>query len=178
MTADRPGDRDDAEDRDLTPLERLVALLETIAEMDERGERRRDGHTRIGDASVDFSIGIGTLDDAIDAAGDRDRRDPRDRRRGADGDRRHTDDAAEPERAAHVDVRETAEGATVVADLPNVDESDVTATVDDEAGELQIDVRGTEAGRVPLSGDGLTITEASFNNHILEVELERTDSDS
>lgn len=163
----------DRDDRDEGALDRLLRLLEMLAEMDENGERRRDGRTDVGNASVDFSVNIGSVDDLADAYSGRDRRP-----RADDGrDRRSESDDGSPREEPHVDVRETETGATVVADLPAVDEDDVDVTVDDEAAELRIVVDGETLGTVPLAGDELTITEATVTNRILEVHLERSDPD-
>lgn len=161
------GDRDD---RKGGALGRLLRLLETLAEMEEDGERRRDGRTNVGGTSVDFSVNIGSVDDLADAFGGRGGRPDR----GRGGDR---DEAVDEPLDTHVDVRETETGVVVVADLPTVDEDDVDATVDDEAGELRITLGGETLGSVPLRGEELTVTDATVRNRILEVRLERSDHD-
>lgn len=162
----------DRDDGDRGALDHLLALLETLAEMDEQGERRRDGRADVGRTSFDFSVGIGNLDDFADEFGGRDRP--------TDDDRRGRHSAGEDGNAdeAHVDVRETETGVTVVADLPAVDADDVGVTVDDDAGKLRIVVGGETFGTAPLSGDELTITDATVRNRILEVHLERSEPET
>lgn len=170
---DANSDRDDDRVDDDGPLGSLLELLEMLAEMEERGERRRDGRLDIGGTSVDFSVGIGTLDDLADRGG-RGPRDSGDRSSG--GGERDGDAAADD--GAHVDVRRTEAGATVVADLPDVDAGAVDVAVDEGADRLRILVDGEPVGTAPLSGEELSVTDATVRNEVLEVRLERVDHDT
>lgn len=180
MSRDRdPGRGDDGGDDG--PLGSLLELLELLAEMEERGERRRDGRMDVGGKSVDFSVGIGTLDDLADRRGRTPRgpggRSPAERDSGGERDDDSSSDELD-DGDVYVDVRRTESGPMVVADLPDVDEGQVDVTVDEDAGRLHVLVDGSSVGSVPLSGEELTVADATVRNRVLEVRLEEVDHDT
>jgi HSP20 family molecular chaperone IbpA len=60
---------------------------------------------------------------------------------------------------------------TVVADLPGVDQADVTTGIDPSRSELVVATGGRAVGRVSLPWDPVEVVETSFNNGILQVRL-------
>lgn len=84
---------------------------------------------------------------------------------------------AEPEDAAgaaetdkyHVRTHESDDELTVVADLPGVDEEDLSVGLTDGEDILVIAVDGTPVDRVTLPWDPVAITKVWFNNGVLEV---------
>lgn len=78
----------------------------------------------------------------------------------------------------HVDVHTTEDTVRVVADIPGVEQEDLTLQCDGDnltIGASTERRQFEERISLPVSVDEQTAT-ASFNNGILEVELERTDS--
>ena len=132
----------------------LTDLFESIAEMDERGERRRTGtgttHSKNKRFDYGFTVGIGPQ---------------------ADDERAGTDEPSPDgtERAAVV--HETDEGVVVTLDLPDVHPTDLSAGVDASARALVVGEDGTVIERVALPRGDLEVAGASFNNGVLDVRL-------
>lgn len=137
---------------------RLVDLLETLAEMDEKNERTRSGR-HVGDRStVDYSVTVGSADG------------------GAGDDPPEVEGADETDVDWHADVRETGGGVLVVADLPGVAREDVGVAVDD--GALLVVHDGRLLGRTALPARNLTVASATYRNSVLEVHLAPEEEES
>lgn len=159
---DPPTGADDPDGGDDRPTGVVRALLELLAEMDERGERRRTGRWSNERTSVDYSVSIGSLDRAFTQGGDVERTGAR-----AGGERTAGVDDAWVDAVA---VRERDDGLLVVADLPGDREGDVSVDVDESAGSVVVVVDGV-VGRIPLRDGDWTVADVSCNNDVLEVTL-------
>lgn len=155
--ADEPGEGDDR------PTGVVRALLELLAEMDERGERRRTGRWSNERTSVDYSVSIGSLDRALARGGDGEWMD-------SVGDESEQVDGVDDAGVDAVAVREREDGLLVVADLPGDREGDVSVEVDETAGTVVVAVDGV-VGRIPLRDGDWTVADVSCNNDVLEVTL-------
>ncbi|WP_101296550.1 gas vesicle protein GvpH [Halegenticoccus soli] len=132
----------------------LRRVLETLHELDAEGSRveTRRGVARSGGrkAEYGYSIRVGSL------------RDEGERSRPS-----RTDEPPATDRP--VSVREVADGAIVVADLPDVDPETLAAGVDGRR--LTVAADGDTVVRVDLSRAGLVVGEATYNNGVLELRL-------
>lgn len=148
-------------DRESTGFIRAVlsGLVETIADMDERDERRRtETGTAHGDTArfdYGFSVGIGPQTDGRDRA--------------------------EPVAAAETDhtttVQSVDDGCVVTLDLPDVTPRELSAGVDGSARALVVADDGGVIERVALPRGDLEVRGASYNNGVLDVHLRRTPHD-
>ncbi|RJS97105.1 gas vesicle protein GvpH [Halococcus sp. IIIV-5B] len=129
----------------------LSGLFETIADMDERDQRRRSatGSGRSGSTRFDYGldVGIGPGRDESQS------RDPE----------VETDYAAS--------VNPTDEGCIVTLDLPDVDPRDLAAGVDSSGETLVVGTDSVILERVSLPRGDLAVADASFNNGVLDVRL-------
>ena len=134
----------------------LRQLLETIQRLDtagrsvERGEgRRRSGNTAF-EYEYSVNMGLGTAETA---------------------------DSSTPAREpAHpVSVQETLDGASVTVDLPAVDPETLRAGV--RGRRLVVAADDERLARVTLPADEYTVRTATYNNGVLEIRLEDSDSE-
>lgn len=132
------------------------SLLETLADMDaqDRAMRRKNRQARIGRTPVghEFSIDVGTLDSASDSD-------------------KHEPEAEVTNSDYVVSVRYSDDEVVAVADLPDIDPDELSAGIDQETAELAIGKGDTVIKRVSLRHGNLAITDAAFNNGILELRL-------
>ena len=134
----------------------LRTIADILRELDERGqvsgEGRRDG------VSFDYSArtGLGPR------PGGRDDQTPRPRRKRA---------RVSEEIDAHVDARRDGDELVVTADLPGVDEENLSVGFDGGATELVLGVDGSSVGRVPVPWDAVEVADATFNNGVLVVRV-------
>lgn len=151
MTSDK---RDEDAERPGIVRTVLSGLFETIADMDERGQRRRSatGSGRSGTTRFDYGLDIGIGP-------------------GKEADEATHDPAVESDREYAAAVSPTEEGCVVTLDLPDVDPTDLAAGVDSSGGTLVVGAGSTILERVPLPRDDLEVADASFNNGILDVRL-------
>ncbi|HET7324928.1 MAG TPA: gas vesicle protein GvpH [Halococcus sp.] len=136
----------------------LSDVFESIADMDERNQRRRSatGSARRGRSRFDygFSIGIGPQADER-------------------GDANRTPATADTDHSASI--HETNEGAVVTLDVPDIDPRGLSAGVDSSARMLVVAVENEVIERVSLPRGDLEVRDASFNNGILDVYLQESD---
>lgn len=156
MTSD-DRDTDRTENRDTSGFVRTVLsdLFETIADMDDRNQRRRTGtgSARSGTSRFDygFSIGIGP--------------------QAEHGNTRETPPvAADADHAATV--HPTEEGCVVTLDLPDIDPRKLSAGVDTSARTLVVAADDGVIARVELPHGDLDVRDASYNNGILDIRLQ------
>ncbi|MEZ3164923.1 gas vesicle protein GvpH [Halorubrum sp. RMP-47] len=158
-----PGD--DRSEGGTGAIARLVRLLRTLADADTDGTQRRTGHVSTDRTRVDYeysvSVGLDVLDGDDGVFSD-------EGKPTADNVDRATDTT--PSRSVEVrDVSETER--VVIADLPRVSDTEFDVTFDAEAGELTIWRGQTQIRQVPIEHPSMKVTDVSFNNHILRVEL-------
>jgi hypothetical protein len=134
----------------------ISSILELLAEMDERDEREGHGHWSGDRASVDYSISIGSIEDALG---------PRPTRPS-----KSEHDEQEP---GPITPRQFVDETLCAADRPGVRPADVDVDVDREEGAATVVVENEIVGRVPLDDDGWTVDDVSVNNEVLEVWLSR-----
>lgn len=145
---------DDAPD-DERPRGILRAILELLAEMDERDEREGHGHWSGDRTSVDYSVSVGSIDDAFGPLPS------------------EPSESADEREPGPITTREFEDETLVAADLPGVRSEDVAVDVDQEDGAAAISVAGEFVGQVPLDDGGWTVDDVSVNNDVLEVWLSR-----
>lgn len=161
-----PGwDDDETDESDTRPTGILRALLDLLAKMDERGERRRRGRWSGGRTRVDYSVSIGGLGDSpetdpFDSPGFDDR--------GFDD--RDGHGFGDQERHA-LTTRELEDGLLLAADLTDVHPADVSVDLDDASRAVTITVEGDVLGRIPLDDGDWTVVDVSVNNDVLAVKL-------
>lgn len=152
MTSD---DRDEDTERPGIVRTVLSGLFETIADMDERGQRRRSatGSGRSGTTRFDYGldIGIGPGHDS-----------------GANPAR------TEAEADYATTLQPLDDGYVVTLDLPDVDPHELVAGVDAESERLVVADDDRVLERVSLPSGDFEVAEASFNNGILDVRLRAT----
>lgn len=158
MTSDdRDAERNDADGSGFVRTV-LSGLFETIADMDERGQRRRSatGSGRSGNTRFDygFDVGIGPGREADEGT-----RDP------------------EVDADYTTALTRTDEGYVATFDLPDVDPRELAAGVDPSGGTLIVGTDSAVLERVSLPRDDLEVAEASFNNGVLDVRLRPTEAD-
>ncbi|MEA1931498.1 MAG: gas vesicle protein GvpH [Euryarchaeota archaeon] len=134
----------------------LRGLLETIQRLDESGRSVERGKGRRGSGNTAFeyeysvNMGLGEADAADSTAA-----------------------STAPDHP--VSVQETLDGASVTIDLPAVDPETLRAAV---RGRRLVVAAGDERlARVTLPADDYTIRTATYNNGVLEIRLERSDSE-
>jgi HSP20 family molecular chaperone IbpA len=156
MTAD-DSDTDGETNRSGVVRTILSDLFETIADMDERDERRTGtGTAHSGNSRVDYGLSIG-----IGPQADIERE-------------TQTPPAANTDHSAAV--HETDKGCVVTLDLPDIDPRELSAGVDASDGTLLVAVGDGVIERVSLPRSDLEVRDGSFNNGVLDVRLmERTE---
>lgn len=117
--------------------------------------RNRDSSDRF---SVDMDVSIGSLGGDERGGGSRDRR----RRE------RVASDAGE----YLTTVRHEGEAVVLTADLPGVEESDLTVGVTNDGGALVVGADGEELARVPVDDWDKSAVSATYNNYVLEVRVD------
>jgi HSP20 family molecular chaperone IbpA len=133
----------------------LRQLLETIQRLDESGRsvERGQGRRRSGNTAFEYeysvNMGLGEAETADSAA------------------------ATEPNHP--VSVQETLDGASVTVDLPAVDPETLRAGVDGRR--LVVAADDERLARVTLPEDNYTVRTATYNNGVLEIRLEDSDSE-
>jgi HSP20 family molecular chaperone IbpA len=131
----------------------LSDLFETIADMDDRNQRRRTGtgSARSGNSRVDYglSVGIGPQADIEQET--------------------ETPAAADTDHTAAVHSMDN--GCVVTLDLPDIDPRELSAGVDASDGTLLVGVEKGVIERVALPRSDLEVGDASFNNGVLDVRL-------
>lgn len=131
----------------------LRQLLETLQRLDDSGRsvERGRGHRRSGTTSVeyDYSVKIGPADHA------------------------EPGDPAEPDQP--VSVQDTLDGASVTIDLPAVDPEALRAGVRDRR--LVVAEADEQVARVELPEAGYAVRSATYNNGVLEILLEDSNSE-
>ena len=152
--ADRPDGNDDRSNGD-RPRGVLRAILELLSELDDADERSRRSGWTDGRTSVDYSVSVRGLDEALDG--------------GPSG---GTEESGRPETPA-LTTRETDDGLLVVVDLPERRTEQVAAEVDEDERVAVITAGGDDIGRVPLDDGEWTVVDVSVNNDIMEVRLTR-----
>lgn len=130
------------------PTGLVRAILDLLADLDERGERTGRGRWSGERADVDYSVEIGGLDDFSEAS-----------RRDVPG-------------ASTITTRTFDDEVVVVADLPNVRSEDVSARVAPDDG-VTIGIDGYVVERVPLDEEGWSVADVTVNNDVVEVRLTR-----
>lgn len=152
---------DDGSNGDDRPNGVIQAILDLLAEMDERGDRVGRGRWADDRFSVDYSVSIGGLDEAFGPGG-RGPRDPPD-----SGSRKAPDAGGDPA----ITVREFGDEMLIVADLPNVRAEAVDVERDEQT--VVITAEGDVLGRVPIDDEGWEVVDVSFNNDVMEARLTR-----
>lgn len=149
----------------------IRAILNLLAEMDERDERSGRGHWSGDRTSVDYSISVGSLDDAMNLGPPEDRgpawwdEPPEARDRGTGG----TDEWA----PGPITTRTYGDEMLVAADLPDVRAENLDVAVNEDEGTVTIDVDGDRMGEVPIDDGDWSVAEVSVNNDVVEVLLTR-----
>ncbi len=139
-----------------------LSTLANILDALDSGERvDRSGQSSDRSVSYRYSIDTGLdSDDASPAT----RPSPRRRKRRTRGSGRSDD---------HVtNVRRTDEGVVLVADFQGLDEDELTVGLDRDRGNVVVAVEESVVERVPLDVDDFEITDATYNNGVLEVRFE------
>lgn len=136
----------------------LRDLFDTIVEL-ETSEHTTETH-RVGRADIGHGSSIRTVQSALDGESSR----------STDG--RRVDDT---EYATAI--RESDEGIVVTVDLPAVDTERLAAGVDETSATLAIGIDDRVLTRVALPRGDLIVTDAAFNNGILELSLRATEGD-
>lgn len=131
------------------PTGLVRAILDLLADLDERGERTGRGRWSSGRADVDYSVEIGGLDDFSEAS--------------------RLDEPG----ASAITTRTFDDEVLVVADLPNVRSEDVSARVAPDDGAVTIGIDGYVVERVPLDEEGWSVADVTVNNDVVEVRLTR-----
>lgn len=127
----------------------IRALLEMLAEMEERNERTNQGRWSGDRTTVDYSVSISGLGEAPGTGGNDERETPA------------------------ITTRQVDDGMLVAADLPGVREGDVTVEIDRDKRAVTIATHGDVLGRVPLDDGDWTVVDVSVNNDVMEVRLAR-----
>lgn len=168
-----PGDDSPADRRDDSPDDRreggdagsggllgaVRQLVGLLREMEESGERRREGRGGAGRVSYDYSVG--TLEDRLEGRTSRERN------------RSHSRGTTEGDTDRPTNVVETDEGVVVHVDVPEAEGETVKAGVDGQT--LVAGVGNTVLARVPLPRPGLAVEFGRYNNGVLECVLRPTD---
>jgi HSP20 family molecular chaperone IbpA len=179
MTGDEDDTTDDAEDaRDATDTSTdatdeesgglaslLRGLLETIVEADSSGRAIGRGRTGIGRGRIghEFSIGVGTIDDATP--------DP-----GSEALDTGATASDAPDHATSVEYNEAGTEALVAVDVPEVGPEDLSAGVSSRNGDLLIGADDAIVERVSHDLTDAELAAASYHNAVLEIHLkERSD---
>ena len=139
----------------------LRAILNLLVETDEDEESDGRPHWADDRKTVDYSISVGSLDDALalgSAAGD---------------DQQRRSDAADDREHSPISTRAYGDELLLVADLPDVRAEDVTVEVDTEYRTVTITADGTRVGRVPIGRGDWSVARVSVNNDVLDVLLTR-----
>lgn len=155
MTGDDRPDGNDGRPTDDRPKGVLRAILELFSEMNDAGGRTGRGGWTDGRTSVDYSVSVRGLDEALGEhpPGGTER-----------SDRRET---------PAITTRETDGGLLVAVDLPESRTEGVSAEVDEDERVAVITAGGDEVGRVPLDDGEWTVVDVSVNNGVMEVRLTR-----
>jgi HSP20 family molecular chaperone IbpA len=167
MPADSGDDEsDDAPDGSI-PLgdvfETLSELLDRLDDVDlEAGERRSGSRERDG-VSFDYSVNIGSINPAGESRRNRRQRDWNIRGESDDHEYR-------------VRVEEQKGRLVVVADLPAVSADEIDIGTTDGGDTLEIRVDGDIVESVPLDSPGASVTDVTFTNQVLEVEVEPSEA--
>ncbi len=169
MTPDTPPD-DDRTDEIKSVLDRVRALLNTIADLDEGdGQHHETGRIDRGRTTIDYeytiNVGLGESDRAS-------RWKPARRPGGPTPPSRESSAPAD----LHVEQRTTDDGLLVVADLPESLDAAVTADVTADGRTLEIAVNGTLEEQIPIPEGAFEVRDVSVTNRVLEVRLHRSDS--
>lgn len=164
----RPGDGRADDRTDDVPERRpggfvgsIRRFLDTLAEMETRGESVRKGSTSAGNTWIDYTIRIGALVDDDPRSG-------RSPSAGSPSGAASTSGASAS--STPTSVRETDDGVVVHLDLPGVAGETVATGVDGRT--LVIGVGDAIHERVSLPRAGLTVVEGSYRNGVFEVHLE------
>lgn len=91
--------------------------------------------------------------------------------------RRETDDAVDVADDYLVDSHRDGDEFLVTAELPGVDEDDLSVGIDVESNDLVISVDGRTIDRIALPWSSTDATRVWFNNGILEVRLHPAEGD-
>jgi HSP20 family molecular chaperone IbpA len=81
----------------------------------------------------------------------------------------------QPDADYHVEQYRDDDELAVLADLPGVDDDEVTAGIDEDGEEFVLAVGGAVVERVPLPWDRTEVAHTGFNNDVLEIRLRRGD---
>ena len=170
MTSDQ-SDRDDTSagrtERPTGLLGILLAAIDAFSEIEtnEGGHRRGSGHLEGENTSIeyDYEVSIG-LDPAA-------RSNPPNPQRSVESIPGPEDDS----QPFHVETRDIGEAKRVIiADLPETSEDELDIRFDEEKDVLELWAGGRRVKGVPLGIQDVTVTDITFNNQILEVQIERT----
>lgn len=162
-----PNDPDDPDDRErVDPTFGLRAGLSAFADLlralDEEGERRGSGRIEGDRANIDYDVNIGT------GPGPGDRKGSPRRSSGSPRKRRRRKRASDDDYL--VTTRETDDGIAVTADLPGVDDDDLTVGFEDDDETLVVAVDGEVVERVSLPWPAEP-EKSTFRNGVLEIHL-------
>lgn len=162
---DEPNDPDDRDDRERAdPAFGLRAGLSAFADLlralDEEGERRGSGRIEGDRSTIDYDVNIGTGPGPGDRKGRPSRSSGSRRKRR----KRPSDDDY------HVTTRETDDGVVVIADLPGIDDDDLTVGFEDDDRTLAVAVDGEVVERVSLPWPAEP-ERSTFRNGVLEIYL-------
>jgi HSP20 family molecular chaperone IbpA len=72
----------------------------------------------------------------------------------------------------HIDAHQTDDEVVVIADTPGVSKNDLVVGIDQKTTDLVLGKGGTGRYRVILPWDSVEVTEAWFNNGVLEIRLQ------
>lgn len=177
-------------DAGLSALAKLLDALDIGERIDRAGTI--DSGRGLNDASrsIEYRYSIGTGLDRPDVpppsrdASPASRPPPRRRREWQREGRPHTKrnpgsttDRTLPEKQV-TSVQRDDSGTTLVADLAEPTAEDVAVGLDRERSEVVVAVNGTVKERIPIDGDDLHIEYATYNNGVLEVRFEASDSET
>ena len=148
-------DRDTGEPNESGALQTILSdLFETIVDMDEQNQRRQTGTGTVHGDNTQFDFGFSVTIGSQAGWGET-----------------HETQSVSADTDHATTIHSTNEGYVVTVDLPDVDPPELSAGVDTNHETLSIAVDGDMIERVALPQSSLEVSDESFNNGVLDIQL-------